>query len=189
MKRERLNWKSVVVGIILAGAFMATQASARQTQSNGQTSTSAQSTDKDKIADRKENQQDRIAQGVKSGQLTAGETARLETKESRLNKEIRTDRAASGGKQADQRRESPGEPPAESALEPDLQGQAQQPHAAPQGMIEPLFLQEVCRCSSVWGSICTCDEQNCRSIVRRLRVCENGVRGSVPKALTELMLG
>jgi hypothetical protein len=51
-----------------------------------------------KIAARKENQQDRIAQGVKSGQLTAGETARLETKESRVNKDIRTDRAANGGK-------------------------------------------------------------------------------------------
>lgn len=51
-----------------------------------------------KIAQRKENQQDRIAQGVKSGQLTAGETARLETKEARVNKEIRTDRAANGGK-------------------------------------------------------------------------------------------
>ena len=51
-----------------------------------------------KIAARKENQQDRIAQGVKSGQLTAGETARLETKESRVNKEIRADRAANGGK-------------------------------------------------------------------------------------------
>jgi hypothetical protein len=51
-----------------------------------------------KIAQRKENQQDRIAQGVKSGQLTAGETARLETKESRVNKEIRADRAANGGK-------------------------------------------------------------------------------------------
>ena len=51
-----------------------------------------------KIAQRKENQQDRIAQGVKSGQLTAGETARLENREARLNKETRTDRAANGGK-------------------------------------------------------------------------------------------
>jgi hypothetical protein len=51
-----------------------------------------------KIAARKENQQDRIAQGVKSGQLTAGETAHLETKESRLNKETRADRTANGGK-------------------------------------------------------------------------------------------
>jgi len=50
-----------------------------------------------KIAQRKENQQDRIAQGVKSGQLTAGETAHLETKESKLNKEIRHDRKQNGG--------------------------------------------------------------------------------------------
>jgi hypothetical protein len=51
-----------------------------------------------KIAARKENQQQRIAQGVKSGQLTPHETAKLETKESRVNKEIRRDRAANGGK-------------------------------------------------------------------------------------------
>src|SRR6202035_1791395 len=50
------------------------------------------------IAQRKENQQDRIANGVKSGQLTAGETANLERKEAAINKETRTDRAANGGK-------------------------------------------------------------------------------------------
>jgi hypothetical protein len=50
------------------------------------------------IAQRKENQQDRIANGVKSGQLTAGETANLEKKETAINKETRTDRAANGGK-------------------------------------------------------------------------------------------
>jgi len=49
------------------------------------------------IGERKENQQDRIAQGVKSGQLTAGETANLEHKEAGLNKEIRTDRKDNGG--------------------------------------------------------------------------------------------
>jgi hypothetical protein len=49
------------------------------------------------IKERKENQQDRIAQGVKSGQLTPGETAKLETKEAKLNKEIRHDRKQNGG--------------------------------------------------------------------------------------------
>src|SRR5215470_9581867 len=49
------------------------------------------------IKARQENQQDRIAQGVKSGQLTAGETANLERKEARLNREIRRDRRANGG--------------------------------------------------------------------------------------------
>lgn len=50
------------------------------------------------VHQRKENQQDRIAQGVQSGQLTAGETANLETKEAGLNQEVRDDRAANGGK-------------------------------------------------------------------------------------------
>ena len=50
------------------------------------------------IKKRAENQQDRIAQGVKSGQLTAGETARIENKEARLNQEVRDMRALDGGK-------------------------------------------------------------------------------------------
>jgi hypothetical protein len=49
------------------------------------------------IQKRKENQQDRIAQGVKSGQLTAGETARLERNQAKLNREIRHDRRQNGG--------------------------------------------------------------------------------------------
>ena len=47
---------------------------------------------------RKENQQARIAQGVKSGQLTAGETAHLEKREARINKEVHNERVANGGK-------------------------------------------------------------------------------------------
>ncbi|MDQ2777462.1 MAG: hypothetical protein M3Y57_21485 [Acidobacteriota bacterium] len=46
----------------------------------------------------RENQQDRIAQGVKSGQLTPGETSNLENQQRGLNGEIRADRAADGGK-------------------------------------------------------------------------------------------
>lgn len=42
---------------------------------------------------RKENQQDRVAQGVKSGQLTAGETAKLEHQEKGINQEERGMRA------------------------------------------------------------------------------------------------
>jgi hypothetical protein len=50
------------------------------------------------INQREENQQDRIAQGIKSGQLTAGETANLETKEAAINNEVRADRHANDGK-------------------------------------------------------------------------------------------
>ena len=49
------------------------------------------------INQRKENQQDRIGQGVKSGQLTAGETARLEHQEAGINKEERGMRAQDNG--------------------------------------------------------------------------------------------
>ena len=46
---------------------------------------------------RQENQQDRIAQGVGSGSLTAGETSKLESKEAAINQEVRTDRSLNGG--------------------------------------------------------------------------------------------
>ena len=49
------------------------------------------------VGKRAENQQDRVAQGVTSGQLTAGETANLEKKESAVNQEVRTDRSLNGG--------------------------------------------------------------------------------------------
>jgi hypothetical protein len=50
------------------------------------------------VGKRTENQQDRIGQGVKSGQLTAGETSNLEKKEASVNQEVRTDRALNGGR-------------------------------------------------------------------------------------------
>ncbi len=43
------------------------------------------------------NQQQRIAQGVKSGQLTPRETANLENKERAVNGEVRGDKNANGG--------------------------------------------------------------------------------------------
>jgi hypothetical protein len=49
------------------------------------------------IQQRKQNQQDRIAQGVQSGQLTAGETKNLETKETDLNKDEHTMRSEDDG--------------------------------------------------------------------------------------------
>jgi hypothetical protein len=49
------------------------------------------------INQRKENQQDRIAQGVRSGELTARETAHLEGQEAAFNREERGMRAADNG--------------------------------------------------------------------------------------------
>jgi hypothetical protein len=50
------------------------------------------------VNSRRENQQDRVAQGVQSGSLTAGETANLEKKEASVNQEVRADRSLNGGK-------------------------------------------------------------------------------------------
>ena len=51
-----------------------------------------------RVNQRQERQQKRIANGVQSGALTAHETGHIEKQESRLNKQVRTDRAANGGK-------------------------------------------------------------------------------------------
>ncbi|MBI2814888.1 MAG: hypothetical protein HYX71_11455 [Opitutae bacterium] len=50
------------------------------------------------IRNREERQQNRIADGVKSGELTPKETARLEKREAELRKQIKDERAANGGK-------------------------------------------------------------------------------------------
>ena len=88
------KWK-FLSPILLAG-MIAIPAGA-QSQSTSTTSTTNPQAAPTTIQDRRENQQDRIAQGVKSGQLTPGETANLETKEAALNGEIAADRKANGG--------------------------------------------------------------------------------------------
>ena len=50
------------------------------------------------IAARKTDQQDRIANGIKDGQLTAGESSKLEGQESAINKEETAMRAQDNGK-------------------------------------------------------------------------------------------
>ena len=52
---------------------------------------------KNEVDSRRENQQDRIADGIQSGKLNAGQTARLEKHESTINQETRTDRTVNGG--------------------------------------------------------------------------------------------
>jgi hypothetical protein len=74
--------KNFVLTSMMAGSLFVTGLSAAQ----------------GKIAKRAENQQDRIAQGVKSGQLTAGETAKLERKEADINRQVRAERNFNGGK-------------------------------------------------------------------------------------------
>jgi len=51
----------------------------------------------DEVSARQRMQQDRIGQGIKSGSLTAGEAAKLEHNEARLNREVHHDRIDGGG--------------------------------------------------------------------------------------------
>jgi hypothetical protein len=50
-----------------------------------------------RVGVRAENQQDRIANGVRSGEMTAGETKNVESREANINHEVSTDRKANGG--------------------------------------------------------------------------------------------
>ncbi|HYL68261.1 MAG TPA: hypothetical protein VEX69_03765 [Candidatus Limnocylindria bacterium] len=81
--------------ILSAAALLALSVPAAFAQSS--TSTTTADPKPGEIQQRKENQQDRIAQGIQSGQLTAGETKNLETKEAGLNKEEHTMRADDNG--------------------------------------------------------------------------------------------
>ncbi|HEV8074284.1 MAG TPA: hypothetical protein VGP66_00455 [Candidatus Acidoferrum sp.] len=91
------KWMVLPAAVLLLGTVAMGQDTTSTGSSTQGTTTTAPAT-KPTIAQRKENQQDRIANGVQSGQLTAGETSKLETKEAAINGETRADRAANGGK-------------------------------------------------------------------------------------------
>jgi len=92
---QRAMFTLAVAALIASGPAFAQQ-SQPQTQPNQPAPT---------VNDRRENQQDRIANGIDSGQLTAGETKNLEGREANLNREIRDDRTANGGKLTQQERQ------------------------------------------------------------------------------------
>jgi hypothetical protein len=60
---------------------------------------------KSEVGKRAENQQDRIANGIKDGQLSANQAAHLENNESKINQEVAKDRAANGGKLTQQEKQ------------------------------------------------------------------------------------
>jgi hypothetical protein len=83
--------------ILNSAALIALVVPAAFTQQSGSSSTGS-STTQPAVQHRKENQQDRIANGIQSGQLTAGETKKLETKEASVSKEEAGMRASNNGK-------------------------------------------------------------------------------------------
>src|SRR5260370_19477215 len=112
MKLTWMKWSALPAAVLIDGSVaMAQDQPARSSQPAPQAQSATPATPappaatpaptakpKPTVEQRKENQQDRIANGVKSGQLSAGETAKLEKKEAAINKETAKDRAANGGK-------------------------------------------------------------------------------------------
>src|SRR5258707_15415572 len=99
MKFTWMKWSALPVAVLMAGSVAMAQ---DQSSSGSQQPTPAPAATpaatptpapaeqpKPTIAQRKENQQDRMAQGVKSGKLTHGETVNPETKEAAINGEAK----------------------------------------------------------------------------------------------------
>ncbi|HXA55981.1 MAG TPA: hypothetical protein VNU84_01010 [Candidatus Acidoferrum sp.] len=86
MKSKLILGVAVLVGLVGPATF-----------AQSTTSTTPSTTNPPTIADRKTDQQDRIANGVADGQLTPGETKNLETKEAGINQEERTMRSDDDG--------------------------------------------------------------------------------------------
>lgn len=81
--------------VLAAAALFATGlAMAQQSPATTGSTTAPKAT----VNNRRANQQNRVANGVQSGQLTAGETKNLEGREANVNREIKDDRQANGGK-------------------------------------------------------------------------------------------
>jgi predicted transglutaminase-like cysteine proteinase len=108
MKITFLKWGAVPLALLVSAAGASTVLAQDQSssQSSPAAATPAQQPAKkptaahygnNKVGQRRENQQDRIAQGVKSGQLTAGETAKLEKQQKGINTQVAKDRKANGG--------------------------------------------------------------------------------------------
>jgi hypothetical protein len=90
------NLITLAVAALIASGPAFAQQSQPQTQPNQPAPT---------IGQREQNQQDRVANGIDSGQMTAGETKNIESRESNLNREVRDDRSADNGHLTQQERQ------------------------------------------------------------------------------------
>jgi hypothetical protein len=90
MKNKTAKWLLVLAagGLMSVGAALAQNGAAVDDPGHPRVS---------EVDQRQANQQARIAQGVKSGSLTAGETANIERNEARIQQQKRADMAANNG--------------------------------------------------------------------------------------------
>jgi hypothetical protein len=95
------TYLTLIASLVLTSGAAYAQSASTSTSANattpGVTPTAVDPVTGKSIAARKENQQDRIAQGIKSGELTAAETSTLETQEAGINQEERGMRQQDNG--------------------------------------------------------------------------------------------
>lgn len=102
----------LLVGVALAEDQSSSGSQSSSSETGGSAAPTPAPAEKRKptIGERKENQQNRIANAVKSGQLTAGETAQLERQQQAIHRHVAADRKANGGKlNASQKQQIPRE--------------------------------------------------------------------------------
>jgi hypothetical protein len=87
--------KRTYLGFLAMAAFSTTAVLAQTTGTTSNTSTPVTG---QSIEQRKDNQQERIGNGMENGSLTAGESSHLENQEKNLNKEEHIMRSEDGGK-------------------------------------------------------------------------------------------
>ncbi len=93
---KHIHWIfSAGASILLASGFAVAQATTPTTTTP---TTAPTQNHPQSINQREENQQNRIAQGIKSGKLTPGDAAQLEKQQQRIDNKVAADRAANGGK-------------------------------------------------------------------------------------------
>lgn len=99
--------KNSVFTIALSALFAAGMLIVPPMQASAQTTTTSNISQpkEGSVNDRRQDQQQRIANGVQSGQMTTGETKRIEGREANVNREVHADRSANGGKLTAQERQ------------------------------------------------------------------------------------
>src|SRR6266480_2712083 len=116
MKFTCLKWSALPVLVLMAGTVALAGSQQPDEAESGTAATPAAAptpaaTPKPTVARRKENQQDRIAQGVKSGKLTAAEKKQINGQQNQLSKQIDKDKHNAStqhyaNNKVDQRREN-----------------------------------------------------------------------------------
>ena len=87
-----MDWKRTLAYVAVTAALSIPAVAQNSTQTTAQTTTQG-TTRTPVVNQRQRNQQHRIGQGVKSGQLTAGETRQLEHQQARIQRTKEKDKA------------------------------------------------------------------------------------------------